>query len=145
AISSSSTMLLTDVGFAIPSPYLPHPRRRIAAPGMAFGQLHIASADPAGVLHLVIGDRPHYLARHPHHHGARRDAPSLTDDCSGRDEAFLPNVAAGEQDGAHADKAVLANMAAVQEGSMAHDYTVLNHQRLVGIGVQHAAVLNVGA
>ena len=64
---------------------------------------------------------------------------------AGGDDGALAYLRAVEDGGAHAYEAAVRYLAAVDDGLVADDAIVAHDSRVAGIGVQYAAVLDVGA
>src|SRR5919106_1443022 len=124
------------------------------APG-SFVQAQVARV-AAPVLDVVLGALPdpgdvvgadlaHHLAGHAHDQGVVRNLLTLGNQGLGADQAVFPHSRAVEHDGADADQRVVFDRAPVQHGEVADRHVRAYGQGKARVGVQDAAVLNVGA
>src|SRR5690606_16996616 len=124
-----------------------HSVRRSQYGGLAMrsGVAHVhRRVEPDSVLGRLV-ELATDLARHPGDQRSRRDLRALGDERVGRDQAALADHRAVEHSGSHPDEHVVADRAAVQDRVVAHRHPAADGQGEAGIGVQHAAVLDVGA
>src|SRR5690606_9993560 len=79
-----------------------------------------------------------------HHQAAVGDFLALGDQRVGADDAVLTDLRAVEHHGVDADQAVFADAAAMQHDLVADGHAFADRQRKAHVGVQHAAILDVG-
>ena len=73
-----------------------------------------------------------------------RELAALGDDGTGRDDGAFADLRAVEDRGAHADEAVVPDLAPVHDRVVPDDASLADDRRIAWVGVQYAAVLDVG-
>ena len=95
---------------------------------------------------LLFGtERTHDLGRAANDHGAIGEFLALGHQGTCAHQTALADLRAIEHHGTNADQGIVANGATVQHHLMSHGHVLAHGQGLANIGVQHAAILDVGA
>src|ERR1039458_3474518 len=96
-------------------------------------------------LYFLIGYFPDDLSRYPQNQGTVWDLSAFQNDRPGPDDALVPHLGPGKNDGTHADEAAVPNFASVNAGLVPHNTILPDDRRVAGIGMENAPVLDVGA
>src|SRR5699024_11553508 len=83
--------------------------------------------------------------RRAHDQAVVRNLLAFRDQRVGANDAIAPDARAVEDDGLDADQAVVADGATMQHGLVAHSHASADARREAGIGMHHAAVLDIRA
>ena len=118
-------------------------RRAPCAPRAA-GRSTLAAL-PRMCSQVVVVGLPHDLRGDAGDHRPGRELLALGDDGAGGDDRAGADVRAVHHHAAHADEHLVLDVRAVQHHAVADGDVAADHQREAGIGVQRAAVLDVGA
>src|SRR5438093_12558277 len=101
------------------------------------------SADGACSFHFFRPNFPNDFTRYAHDHGMRPDAPLLRHHRAGGDQAFLADLAVGQQPRPDADERLAADSSAMQDGPVSDHDAFFNILGDVVIGMNDATVLNI--
>lgn len=99
--------------------------------------------DVSGAIEPFLRDLTDNLTRNASDEGARRDNHAFGNDAAGGDQRLGANLAAAQNDGAHANQTPEADPPAVQDRPVPGDDVALDIQRHAEIGVHDNAVLQV--
>src|SRR5215210_624938 len=112
---------------------------------MRCGPLDVLAHATGYVFRLLLAHVLHGLGGDAYYEAAGRVLLALWDEGAGGDYGPLAYLRAVEDGGAHAYEAAFLYLAAVHDGPVADDAVVTDDSREAGVGVQDAAVLDVGA
>ena len=103
-------------------------------------------ADAVGyALRLLLCHLSYCLGRRADDEATRWKLLTFGDECTGGDYRAFPYLRPVEDGGAHANEAAVPDPAAVDYGVVAYYAIVADDGGVAGVGVQDAAVLDVGA
>ena len=112
---------------------------------MGGGAFHVGSDTTGDVCGLFFANVFDTLRRDTDYEAAGRVLLSLWDEGAGGHYGAIPYLRPVQDGGAHAYEAALPYLAAVHDRVVAHDALVADDGRVARVGVQDAAVQDVGA
>src|SRR5215211_2540313 len=112
---------------------------------MRCGALDVRAHTAGYVLRLLLRYLPDALGGDADDEATGREFLVFRDQCTSSNDGAFAYLRPVEDRGAHSYQATIFYLAAVHDGPVADDAIVAHYGQVAGVGVQHAAVLDVGA